>query len=219
MNRQIDIGRRPKSHRRLCLAMAISSLLVAASLAILAWMINAATCNDESCFEEPEHLVVLLDNRENDIRLEPAPPVQEAPDKVEPQEIPEQPEVAEPVPEVQVPETSVAESPVDDMQPEKDAYTIGHSVAREAVAARFEQEDVRERMWRQTASVMFADTGEFDFEEPETIIAAQKFRVPVGVLGIGLTIGGCFFGIPLAGIPVEERSAGPTVIYCAEKYQ
>ena len=50
-------------------------------------------------------------------------------------------------------------------------------------------------------------------------MAESKFRVPLGVLGIGLTIGGCFFGVPLAGIPVERRTAGPTVIYCADVYE
>lgn len=66
---------------------------------------------------------------------------------------------------------------------------------------------------------MFADTGEFEFEEPPTIIDDVKFRVPVGVLGVGVTIGGCFIGIPLAGIAVEERTVGVSIIYCKDVYE
>lgn len=66
---------------------------------------------------------------------------------------------------------------------------------------------------------MFKGTGEFAIREPPTVIADREFRVPLGVLGIELTIGGCFFGIPLAGIPVEERTVGPTVIFCRDIYE
>ena len=66
---------------------------------------------------------------------------------------------------------------------------------------------------------MFEDTGGFDVLTPKTIIADREFRVPVGVLGIGITIGSCFIGIPLAGIPVENRTVGPTLTYCPDIFE
>ena len=82
-----------------------------------------------------------------------------------------------------------------------------------------QNEESREKMWRQTRSVMFADTGVFDVHEPAPVMPDIEFRVPVGVLGLGITIGGCFIGIPLAVIPVEERTARPNVIYCKDLYE
>src|SRR5690606_31416712 len=95
---------------------------------------------------------------------------------------------------------------------DRDWFAIAEDTAKRTMADRFDQHQVRMSMWRKTGSVMFKDTGEFDIQEPATIIASREFRVPVGVLGIGITVGGCFIGIPLAGIPVDRRSAGPNLI-------
>ena len=119
------------------------------------------------------------------------------------------------VPVVDVHEDALTDDPI----PARDWYEIAREPVRQSIDEFFANEESRKKMWRQTGSVMFRDTGQFDFREPESIIAAREFRRPVGVLGIGLTIGGCFFGIPLAGIPVEERGVGPNVIYCTDIYE
>ena len=95
--------------------------------------------------------------------------------------------------------------------------TLTERAAREIVDDHWRKEQLRASMWRQTHSVMFrpdSDAGVTNEEVP--LMANLDFREPAGVLGLGFTIGSCFVGIPLAGIPVEERSAAITLFYCRE---
>jgi hypothetical protein len=61
---------------------------------------------------------------------------------------------------------------------------------------------------------MFQPDDDFKVNELVPILADFNFREPVGILGLGFTIGSCFIGIPLLGVPVEERSVGITLVIC-----
>ena len=71
-------------------------------------------------------------------------------------------------------------------------------------------------MWRQTRSVMFAPTGEFVLKEEAPAIPDFRFRPRIHVVGLGVTVGSCFIGLPIAGVPVEQRSLAINLFVCAE---
>ena len=207
------------SHHRLFLAMGVSSVLLMALLWILSVLIRFIDCDSATCVEQKDGLTIRLEVQEDE--TVPASRVPE-------HQAPLAPPAREAVEERQLTDTGEHEIDVGDDEsilrsgepsPTRDWSAVARASAAHFVNAQFEGEEVREKMWRQTGSLMFADTGEFDVHEPTPIIADREFRVPVGVLGVGITIGGCFIGIPLAGIPVEERTVGPNVIYCKDIYE
>lgn len=101
--------------------------------------------------------------------------------------------------------------------PARDWNNVAERIAEETVDVYFRKENARASMWRQTHSVMFQPEGEMrTVDEGEPLLANLTFREPAGVLGLGFTVGSCFIGLPLAGIPVEERSTAITLIYCRE---
>lgn len=208
-----------QSHHRLIIAMAMSSVVILPLLEILSMLISNAVCSDARCFEKLDILTVYIVQPKSepvseitlpDHEIRPFPPVQQETAN---------PQTAGTVGNEHDAERDEELYPPSDLTPVRDWYALAKESARQSIDDRFDQEEIRKLMWRKTGSVMFKDTGEFDVHEPETVMAESKFRVPLGVLGIGITIGGCFFGIPLAGIPVERRTAGPTVIYCGDVYE
>lgn len=208
-----------QSHHRLIIAMGMSSVVILPLLEILSMLISNAVCRDAWCFEKFDILTVYIEQPKSepvseitlpDREIRPFPPVQKESAN---------PLTAETAGNEHDAERDEKLYPPSDLTPVRDWYAAAKESARQIIDDRFDQEEIRKSMWRNTGSVMFKDTGEFDFHEPETVMAESKFRVPLGVLGIGITIGGCFFGIPLAGIPVERRTAGPTVIYCGDVYE
>lgn len=207
------------SHRRLALAMGLSAVAIFALLELLAVIDFAPLCTGAGCTAKPNYLSVRIE------RPTPVPIAEITLPEYERRELPEeQPRVAEGNRSRvnQLPSKPKLAEALDlpaNSTPVTDWYEIARTTVSKSVDKQFKREETRASMWRSTASVMFRDTGEFDVHEPATIIAAREFRVPLGVLGIGFTIGGCFFGIPLAGIPVENRSVGPTVFYCADIYE
>lgn len=193
-------------------------MVVVATLEILGGLLGKSDCVNARCVDEPRRLTVRLARKQAEQVSETVLAAYEVRDVSEVVTRPADPKT-----------TDSARSKIDVMpravDPESEPSSIAdvYSMARQSVTRRvddrFAKEQIRKSMWRSTGSMMFEDTGEFDFREPETVIADREFRVPLGVLGIGLTIGGCFFGIPLAGIPVEERTVGPNVIYCRDIYE
>lgn len=206
-----------QSNRRLLLAIALSTAMLMTLVAILPGFIIQHPCKDQTCFDGKGALGVVL---------------------VEPD--------SEPIAEIEIPaferrsiskvqpattlgralETGAdfsdtkrkTEAPIERTS-EQDWYNKAKVSARQTVDSRMAQEEIRQSMWNATGSVMFKDSGEFDLREEQGVISDREFRIPLGVLGIGVTIGGCFFGIPLAGVPVERRTAGPNVIYCSNIYE
>ena len=107
--------------------------------------------------------------------------------------------------------------PGDESVSSTDWHALRQRVAEETVDDHWRKERLRASLWRQTRSVMFhADSHAGAGSEAQPLIADLDFRKPAGVLGLGFTFGSCFVGIPLAGIPVEERSTAITLFYCRE---
>lgn len=199
--------------------MGISSVAILILLEILSGLISNVICSDDWCSEKRGSLTVYVRSPKPELVPDITAPDREIlPASSVGQEIAD-PRSADRAGHEQGAERDEDIDPPSNLTPGRDWYAVAKDAAKKTVADRFDQEEVRKLMWRKTGSVMFKDIGEFDFQEPATIIADREFRVPVGVLGIGITIGGCFIGIPLAGIPVDKRSAGPNVIYCTDIYE
>lgn len=106
--------------------------------------------------------------------------------------------------------------PPTDSQPVKDWSAIAKAAARSTVDDRFQKEEIRAAMWRQTRSIMFEPTGDFEVREPEPVISDFRFKPEIHVVGLGLTIGSCFFGIPILGVPIEQRTVAINLVVCAQ---
>lgn len=95
-----------------------------------------------------------------------------------------------------------------------------HEVIAETVASigeeNQEREESRARMWRATHSVMFQSEDSYVPKEQEPIIPDFQFRPQVHVAGLGVTIGSCFIGLPIVGVPVEERTVAIRLFVCAK---
>lgn len=98
----------------------------------------------------------------------------------------------------------------------KDWQALGEAAARASIDDHFRSEEARASMWRQTRSVMFAPTGEFVLKEEAPAIPDFRFRPRIHVVGLGVTVGSCFIGLPIAGVPVEQRSLAINLFVCAE---
>lgn len=109
-----------------------------------------------------------------------------------------------------------AESPPDS-RPLEEWHAITKQAARASVDELFRSEKSRASMWRQSYSTMFLADGALVVKDEEPIIQNFGFRPEIHVIGLGLTIGPCFIGIPLAGVPVEDRTVGVSLFTCAKK--
>jgi hypothetical protein len=63
---------------------------------------------------------------------------------------------------------------------------------------------------------MFEPANEFVVKEEEPVISDLRFIPRIHVVGLGVTIGSCFIGIPLAGVPVEQRTVAISLFVCAK---
>jgi len=198
---------RPTRHRLLT-AMVVSACSVAVLLALLGPLVDFEVSISKSGIEHGEYLTIHIRKsqpnsnsttgdqavrslpQEEIISVESA----ELQDEVVPIDFPEPP----------------AES-----QPVKDWRAIAKETARASVDERFRQEESRASMWRRSHSIMFQPTSDFVVKEAEPVISNFQFRPQIHVAGLGLTIGSCFIGIPLVGVPVEQRSVAITIFVCA----
>jgi hypothetical protein len=115
-------------------------------------------------------------------------------------------------------EGAPADSPelLADSPPVRDWRSIADEAAKAIVDEYFRQEETRAVMWRQSRSIMFEPTGDMVLKQEEPILANVRFKPRVHVLGLGVTIGSCFIGIPIAGVPVEQRSVAITLFVCTQ---
>jgi len=104
-----------------------------------------------------------------------------------------------------------------DARPAEDWRAIAEQAAKASVNEHFRNEETRKSMWRQSRSIMFQPTSDFVMQDEEPIIAGFRFRPQIHVVGLGVTIGSCFIGLPLAGVPVEERTVAISIFVCAKK--
>lgn len=101
-----------------------------------------------------------------------------------------------------------------DSEPVKDWDAMAKAAARARIDDDFRSEQSRASIWQQTRSAMF-EPGEFVAQEEAPVMSGVQFRPQVHVLGLGLTIGSCFIGIPLLGVPVEQRTVAINLFVCA----
>jgi hypothetical protein len=97
----------------------------------------------------------------------------------------------------------------------RDWHAMAEDAARSSVADLFRDRGSRMDRWRQSHAIMFRPTDDFTVAKEEPIIPGFRFKPEIHVVGLGFTIGSCFIGIPLAGVPVEQRSVAMTLIVCA----
>ena len=105
--------------------------------------------------------------------------------------------------------------PPADSQPVKDWRAIAGEAAQATIDEYSRQEKSRALMWRRTHSVMFQPTNDILVKDEEPLLSDIRFKRYSRVLGLGFNVGSCFIGIPLAGVPVEKRSAAITVFVCS----
>lgn len=107
--------------------------------------------------------------------------------------------------------------PVAVSQPEKDWHAIAKEVARASIARSLRQEESRASMWQQSRSSMFQPADDIEMMDEGPLLSNIRFIQRSRVLGLGFNFGSCFFGIPIAGVPVEDRSIGPTIFVCTRR--
>jgi len=105
------------------------------------------------------------------------------------------------------------EPPID-LQAVKDWHAIAGGAAKASVDEYFSQNEIRSAMWQQSRSMMFHPAEDIVVADKEPILAEFRFKYRSRVVGLGINIGSCFFGIPIAGVPVEDRSVAITVFVC-----
>ena len=111
--------------------------------------------------------------------------------------------------------TTPSEAPAAPRSPIDWSAEIVESVAA-LQSERRANETTRQSMWLQSRSVMFAPEDEFTPSAEGPVLADLRFRPEIHVAGIGLTIGSCFVGLPLIGVPVEQRTVAIRLFVCAD---
>ena len=196
---QIDYGIsiRPTQHRLLT-AMGISTCAVAALLAMLGLVVDMSGKALVPLVQPVEILNILI---RNDTAEGPLPIPTLAP-----AEIKERQFTIAPV------QSSLA---ADEPKPARDWQLLSEEAAQATIDEHFRQEEIRDSMWRQTYSTMFKPTGDTLALEEEPVISDLRFIPRIHVFGLGVTIGSCFIGLPLVGVPVEQRSTMIPLFVCA----
>jgi hypothetical protein len=211
-DRLIDYSKAVRPTRnRLLIAMGVSTCFVVLLLASLGLLFNYAAVVSRPSFENEHSLTVHISNGEGE----------------ENSNITTGNKAVNSLPPEQVVSTGFAESrqeivPLDspdlpaDSQPVIDWRAIADDDAKASVDEYFRQEDSRASMWRQTRSIMFQPANDIVVKDEEPLMSDIRFKRRSRVVGLGINVGSCFIGIPIAGIPVEERSIGITVFVCGQ---
>jgi len=106
--------------------------------------------------------------------------------------------------------------PPADSPPVKDWLAIADEAANASVDEYYRQEEIRASMWRRTHSMMFQLANDIVVKDEEPILSDVRFKRRSRVVGLGINVGSCFIGIPIVGVPVEERSIGIPIFVCSQ---
>ena len=101
-------------------------------------------------------------------------------------------------------------------RPVKDWRAIADEAANASVDEYYRQEEIRVSMWRRTHSVMFQPANDIIVKDKEPVLSEVRFKRRSRVVGLGINVGSCFIGIPIVGVPVEERSIGIPIFVCSQ---
>jgi hypothetical protein len=190
--------------------MAISACLIAALLAVPGTLTDSVSGVSSSGIESREHVTVVI-RREED---EPEPSL--AMDRPADPALPQEPAV--PSEHADASQHLVARTPSlvsAEVKPLTDWHAIAQEAARASVDGSLRDEASRAAMWRQSRSMMFQPAKNSDAVQEDPAIPNFRFKPEIHVVGLGFTIGSCFFGVPVAGVPVEQRTVPMSFLVCA----
>jgi hypothetical protein len=206
-----DASIRP-TRNRLLTAMAISTCFVALLLGSLGLFADFESNISKPGIEHRDTLIVHIK------KGEPKEDSEITTFKKSLRSIPRDQETPDVIADVQrdVPLVDSSEPPAES-QPKKDWHAIAKEVAKASIARNLRQEESRASMWRQSHSNMFQSADDMIVMDEEPLLSDIRFIQRSRVLGLGFNFGSCFFGIPIAGVPVEDRSIGPTIFVCTRR--
>jgi len=195
--------------------MGVSACFIALLLASLGSLFDIAVSVSNSGIEHGDSLTVHIRKSEDETIPDVATDDKAVRPLPEKRIVLDEQVVADEFAEIQQEIASVdtRELPVD-LQAVKDWHAIAGDVAKVSVEEYFSQSENRATMWQQSRSMMFQPADDMVVTDEEPILAEIQFKYRSRVVGLGINIGPCFFGIPIAGVPVEERSIAITVFVC-----
>ena len=208
MDKKLFSVSRPRD--RLAITLSISTVFF---LALLALPLEFDGCSGNSCPEGKEsRLIIDLvrpvveagSESPNDIIPTSQPQIDEA-DLVEPKLTDVQPERPESMPPDSV-------DPLVTTSTSTDWKAAAANIARELGDEQFREEMLQESRWQKSRSVMFEPGEKLALNEIEPILADFTFKRRV--VGLGFSLGYCFIGFPIAGVPVEDRAINITLFTC-----
>lgn len=215
-----SISIRPTRHRLLT-AISISACAVVALLALLGTLVDFAENTLRPGFEQGEPLTVHIRNGGGAPNADLTSPDLTNPDIMIDDQVVRSSSQDE-TGLAKVADLQQTDAPPDSPQqpvvlpPIRDWRSIAGKAVKEIADDQFRQEESRESMWRQSYSVMFQPADDILDLQEKSVIADVRFIPRIHVLGLGLTIGSCFFGIPILGGPVEQRTGAITLVICAQ---
>jgi hypothetical protein len=191
--------------------MGISAFFIAVMLALFGSLVDFAGRVSITDLEHAGRLTVVIRTDDGEPESKFAAEKKSAPSSSQQAVDPANPMDGQP--EVSAP---LAPAPPVDSPLVKDWHAIAKTAARASVDNFFRNEESRASLWRQTRSIMFRAASDFVVREEEPAIPDFRFTPEIHVVGLGLTIGSCFIGIPIAGVPVEQRTVAINLIVCAK---
>ena len=205
-----DAPIRPTRHR-LCAAMGISAFFIAVMLALFGSLADFGGRESIADLEQAGGLTVVVRTEDGEPNSDFATEERSVPSSSRQAADP-----ADPIDSQRRVSAPVAPALPVDPRPVKDWQAIAKTAARATVNDFFSNEESRASMWHQTRSIMFKPTSDLVVRGEEPAIPDFRFTPEIHVVGLGLTIGSCFIGIPLVGVPVEQRTVAINLFVCAK---
>lgn len=198
------------TRQRLLTAMGIATCAIAVLLAMLESLVGFGVNISKPGIEHEDPLTVNIIKGEGNKTPESTPGNKAVRSLTREQVIsPEFAELQQEFATVDSPE------PPGEPQPVKDWRTIADEAAKASVAEYFRQEETRDSMWQRSRSIMFQPANDIAVMDKEPVLSDVRFKRRSRVMGLGINIGSCFIGIPVAGVPVDDRSGAITVFVCS----
>jgi len=199
------------TRRRLFAAMGVSACSIAVLLALLGSLVNIVVRVSAPGIEHGERLTLYIRKGVASPKSDFAVDNQSAPSLPQEQFVPtESADLEQEVANANTPKQLA------DTEPVRDWHAIAEGAAQASVDEFFRNEESRASMWRQSRTIMFQPASDFGVKEQDPIISDFRFKPQIHVVGLGVTIGSCFLGIPLAGVPVEQRTVAISLFVCAK---
>ena len=198
------------THHRLWTAMGISAGLVAALLEVLVALGGPVSGISLSGIELRERLILVIRKADSQPVSDPATEYPDVPSLPQEETV-----IAEHADAPQNPVLTNAPVLSAEVEPLTDWQAIAQEAAKASVDEDSRHEASRARMWLQSRSMMFQPAPNLNAGKANPALPDFRFKPQIHVVGLGVTIGSCFFGVPLVGVPVEQRTVAITLFVCA----